>query len=418
MSCNGQSTSTREGYHSFRNDEAGAIVPTNFIGSESGGIELNKTTVYSTSKRNDRALNGQAVPGQEQIGGTVEYSYDSNESLTWLYGVLGTIASTDVSSLTDGSVFSHVIDTALCLPTFSYEEGIGRITDTTNNLQNYLVKRTHGAVVNSTTLTIDGDKVMISGEFVGEGQIVLSEVKSDVTAGTGVVISLSTVSGYVVGESVNIYDTTPQNEVAVITAIDTAARTITCDVVNTYLLANKPKVELVAQTPSYSVNQELFASGHATVRFGSDLTEAETAEVGCIRGFTLNIGNEVEETSCLGSFSASAGGVVPKGRSVTAEFTRNFKNKSDMDKYIRAEEFSMIIEIDNNHVVSTTDTNSATHKVIIRLPKVSINTMPLGTDNNGINEYTASVTATVDSTTGYDIQVEAVNGTAGTYYTA
>jgi len=418
MPCNGQPTSTREGYHAFRNDEAGAVVPNQFIRSESGSIELNKTTNYSNSKQNDRALNIQAVPGQEEISGTVEYSYDSNESPFALYGVLGAIASVDISSATDSSVFEHTISPDLCLPTFAYEESIGRITDTTNDLQNYLTKRTHGAVVNSIDLKIDGDRVMLDAEMIGKGQIVLSSILADIAAGAGVVIPVQNVEGFVVGETINLYDQTPQSETTTITAIDTTARTITATIVNSYDLADCPKVELVTQTPSYSIVQELFATGNALVRFGSDLAEAATADAGCIRGFSLKVNNDVEQTACLGSFSAAAGGVVPKARTVEAEFTRNFLNKADMDKYIQAKSFAMIIEIDNNHIVSPTDTNNQTHRLEIRLPKVNINSIPMTADNNGINEYTATVTAVPDAAAGYDIEMKAFNAKAGTYYTA
>lgn len=418
MACNGQPTSTREGYHAFRNDESGAVVPNQFIRSESGTIELNKTTNYSQSKQNDRAVNIQAVPGQEEISGSVEYSYDSNESPFALYGALGGITSVDVSSATDSSVFEHTIAPDLCLPSFSYEESVGRITDTTNDLQNYLTKRTHGAVVNSIDLKIDGDRVMLDTELVGKGQIVLSSLTGNAAAGSGVVVPVQNVEGFVVGETVNFYDETPQSETTTIDAIDTSARTITVDLVNSYDLDNCPKVELVTQTPSYSVIQELFATGNALVRFGTDLTAAASADAGCIRGFSLKVNNDVEQTACLGSFSAAAGGVVPKGRTVEAEFTRNFLNKGDMDKYIQAKSFAMIIEIDNNHVVSATDTNNQTHRLEIRLPKVNINSIPMGSDNNGINEYTASVTAVPDATAGYDIQFKAYNAKAGTYYTA
>lgn len=420
MSCNWNPTSTREGYHAIKNDASNdVVVPTNFVRSEDGSIDFNKTTNYAQSKQNDRAANIQAVPWQEDTEGTLNFSYDSNESVFLLYGVLGDISSADVSSATDGSVYDHTIEPDLCLPTFSYEEGIGRITDTSNNRQNVLIKRSYGATINSAKLTIADERAMIEANVVSKGQLIQADVLSDVSNGSSVVVSLNSIEGFVVGEDVNIYDDTPTNETATIDAISTTNKTITLDTLsNSYQIADNAKVELIPQTPSYSLAQQLFASGQATVQFGEDLTAAGSAAAGCIRDASISIDNQVEKKPCLGKFAAGAGGIVPKGRLVTVEFTRSFQNKEDMDKYIQARSFAMIITLDNEQVVSTTDTNDATHKLVLKLPKVTIDSMPITSENNGVYEYTVSATAVPDSTAWWDIQAIATNGKAGTYYTA
>lgn len=260
---------------------------------------------------------------------------------------------------------------------------------------------------------------MLETTWMAKGQFIQGKMLNDEAAGSSVVIELDRVKGLTTSDTVNIYDATPQNETDAIASLSLTAGTVTIATLgNSYTTANKAKVELIPQTPVYSADAQIPTAGQTLVRFGADITAAATADAGCIRSCTITIDNDPEAQACIGDFSAGAAGVTPKGRIVTLEFTRSFKNKEDMDKYIQAQNFAIYIETTNGARVNATDTNKLPYKAVIKIPKAAINGMPITRDNNGIYEYTCSVTALYDSVTGYDISAEVWNSLAGTTYTA
>lgn len=420
MACDWQPTSTRIGYHAIKAESTvwTAVKPTNFIRSESGWLEMDKTIDFANSKQNDRSQNIKAVPWQEDITWSIEYSLDANESPFMIYGALGSLSSADVSSWTDGSVYKHTIKDDNCLPSFTYEESVGRITDTSTNLQRYQIMRSIGTVFGNVSLSIEGGRVMLNTTPIAEDQLIQAIMKADAAAWSSVNISLDRVKGFTTSDTVNIYDDTPQNETDAVAAISTANKTVQIGTLgNSYTVANNGKVELTAQTPSYSLVQQLFASWHASIQFWADLTAAWSASSSCIRSTTLTIDNSLQALACMGSFWTWSGGVVPQGRTVSLEFTRSFINKTDADRYLQAREYAAIITIDNNKIVSATDTGQLPYKVVIKIPRMVLTNKPMVLDNNGVYEYTATCEAMPDSSAGYQVQFEVWNAKAGTYYT-
>jgi len=394
-----------------------AVKPTHTLRAESGSIEMKKEIVMSKSAQNDRAGNKKALMGAEDVQGLVNYEFDFNEIVYFLYGAIGALTTTNVGTV--GAVYKHAITPANCLPSFTYEEAIGRVTDTANNLQNILVKRSYGVIVGKFVLRIEGGIVMAEVTFMAKGQFIQAKVQADVSAGSSVVITLDRAKGLTTDDTVNIYDTTPANETDAIASMSEVNKTITIATLgNSYQVADDAKVELTAQTPVYSEDPQIPTGAQSLVRFGADITAAATAEAGCIRSAILTIDNDPEMQECLGDYSKGAGGVVPKARTVTFEFTRSFKNKSDLDKYLQAKEFAIYLELSNGVRVNATDTGALKYKTVFKMPKCVINGMPIARDNNGIYEYTASVTALLDSTEGYDISSDTWNKLAGTAYTA
>ena len=56
---------------------------------ESGSIEMKKEIVMSKSAQNDRAGNKKALMGAEDVQGPVNYEFDFNEIVYFLYGAIG-----------------------------------------------------------------------------------------------------------------------------------------------------------------------------------------------------------------------------------------------------------------------------------------------------------------------------------------
>ena len=260
---------------------------------------------------------------------------------------------------------------------------------------------------------------MAEAQWMGKGQFIQGKLRSDASAGSNVVLSVDRVKGLTTDDTVNTYDTTPTNEIDAIAAISQTARTITIATLgNSYQVADDAKIELVPQTPVYSDEPQLVTGSQVFVRFGDDIDEAETADAGCVRSATLVIDNEPEPQECLGDYSKSAGGVTAKGRTVTFEFTRSFKNKLDLDRYLQAKEFAIWIEMTNDVRVNASDTNLLKYKSVKKLPKCVVTGMPIGRDNNGIYEYTCAVAALLDDTEGFDIACDVWNKNAVSVYNA
>lgn len=93
------------------------------------------------------------VKTTESSEASYNFDLDPNDAVHFLRAALGSMVSSDISSLTDASVFEHVLNMANTLPALSIEQGKGNLTDTTNNRQNYQVDRAFGAMVDSFVLS-------------------------------------------------------------------------------------------------------------------------------------------------------------------------------------------------------------------------------------------------------------------------
>lgn len=119
---------------------------------------------------------------------------------------------------------------------------------------------------------------------------------SDATAGASVDVALASVEGLTTDDTVNIYDKTPQSETDAIAAISTTNKTIQIATLgNSYTVANKAKVELVAQTPSYSTQAKIASFTHASFKFGADLTAAASASETNVENWEISFENNLEE---------------------------------------------------------------------------------------------------------------------------
>ncbi len=412
--------STREGYLAVKKETtvSTAVKPAHFLRYKDGDVAYNQEIIANNPIQNNRfnALN--PVKGKVTTDGSYNVDLDVNECVYFLYMVLGAIASNDISSGTDGSVYKHDLTLANALPALTIEQGKGNLSDTSNNRQNYQVDRAFGVLVDSINLAGSDGLINMAVNLKAHGVFQKANMIADATAGASVDIELDTVEGLTTDDTVNIYDNTPQNEDDPIAAIS-GSPTNTIQIAtlgNSYTVAKEGKVELTPQTPSYSDSAKVLSFIHASFQFGSDLTDAASNAEENVENWEFSYENNLEER--YGSLRASPSVIAPKGASAKLKFTKYFENVQDRDRYLNQTKQACILTITNNEIVSATDTNNAKYTVQIKMSDVRFtkHEMPTGTDE--LYAVTAEAECYYDSSDGQAIKIEVTNGKVGTTYTA
>jgi len=411
--------STRLSYLSIIKEAtiATAVQPDNFIRFKDGDAQFNQEVIENNPIQSNRHVGIQPVLGKVDTGGQYSLDLDYNECVFFLYGAMGTIASADISSLTDASVFRHTITTANSLPGFTMEQGKGNLTDTSNNRQNYSVERAFGVLVNTLTLSANDGIVGLALTTIAHGLFLKSDLVADAGAGSTVDLELESVEGLTTSDTVNIFDETPQSETDAVAAIDTSAKTIEIATLgNSYTIANNAKVELVPQTPVYSLDPNVAVFHHAAFQFGATIAAAGSADEENVEDWEFGINNNLEQR--YGSLRATPSHIGEKGLQFTFNFKKFFENVTDRDRYLRQVRRAMIITLDSGVIVSATDTNDATYKVIIEVSDLRLTSynLPTGTDDLYVVEFTAI--PFYDTGDGRAVRIKVENENAGTVYTA
>lgn len=412
--------STREGYLSIKKEtNAGvAVKPTHPLRFQDGDMLLIRETIKNSPIQNNRAKNISASKGKINSEGSYNVVVDPNEIVYWLHGALGGLSSADISSETDASVYRHTINAANDLPSYSIEQGKGNLDDTTNNRQNYEVSRAFGAVVDMLKLSASDGDIMAEVSLKSQGIFQKASLIRDAAAGSSVAINVDTAEGLVAtDDTVNISDLTPQNESDAIASLSTVANTITiASLANTYTVANRAKIELQPQTPSYSTAQRPFTFHMSKFQFGDDLTEAASATETNVEDWELTYNNNIQER--YGSKRASPSVVAPTGYEADMSFTMYFESVQERDWYLDLTQRALIITITDNVIVSATDTAQVPFSIIVKIPDFRFTAYELPTAND--DHYAAKIegSAFYDASAGYKIRIEVVNGKAGTVYTA
>lgn len=204
------------------------------------------------------------------------------------------MTTTDIGS-TAGAVFRHAITVANSLPSLTIEQLKGDQTDTSNNRQNYMVDRAFGVMVDELTIQGSDGILNLAVKLKAQGIFQKAALLSNAASGSGVVMSVATAEGLFVGDSLNIFDKTPQNEVVSVTARSISARTVTATLTQAHTVANEAKIELVPQVVSYSTPAKVATFTHARFQFGADLTDAATANLENVENWELTFKNGLEE---------------------------------------------------------------------------------------------------------------------------
>jgi len=360
-----------------------------------------------------KALN--AVKGKATAEGTFNVDLDANECVHFLAPALGGLATTDVSSNT--AAYRHDITVANTLPSFSLEQGKGNLTDSSENNQKFVVERWFGVLVNSFTISGSDGILNLAVNLKAHGLLMKRSLIADVTSGSTKTLYLESAEGFVATDNVTTYDATPQSEMDALSAISLTAKTVTiAALANSYTVANKAKVELQPQSPSYSTPAKVFSFTHARFQFGADLSAAASASLENIEDWELNHENNLEER--FGSLRETPSVIAPKGAKCTFKYTKYFETSAERDRYLNQEKKAAILTITNNEVISSGDTNLSKYTIVVQMSDVRFTSyeMPTGTDEL----YAASVEAECyyDTSDGQAIQIKVTNSKAGTEYTA
>jgi len=122
--------STRQGYLAVGKEATAglAIKPTKFVRFKEGDVKYGLEVIKNNPIQNNRRNAINAVPGKVDTSGSYKIDVDPTEIVHFLSPMLGSLATADISSLTDASVFEHTIDHANSVQSLSIEQGKGDIS--------------------------------------------------------------------------------------------------------------------------------------------------------------------------------------------------------------------------------------------------------------------------------------------------
>lgn len=222
-----------------------------------------------------------------------------------------------------------------------------------------------------------------------------------------------TVKGLVAWDEVKFYEkTTWTTEDVVVTYVDSsndvvAFASVTSDL---FTVDNDARISLVPKTvtPNETI---LFTTEQFRVRLGDTISEARTADP--INIWTLTIENnrnaEVKNQT-------ENNVVAPTGYEGKISFTRLFENVEVRDEFRQRKPQAMVVEIANDKIISSTDTNNQVYKIQIEIPKMIYETHELPLSANALMEETAGGVIMHDKDEGYSIRYIVRNDKDDTYY--
>ena len=398
---------------------ATAVAPTHPLRFNEGDLILEQENIEIESVQNNAFPTGM-VTGMHKASAEFTTDLDANECVHVIAGTLGTItSSTDVSSGTDSTVFSHQIDYAATPPWFSIEQARGSLSDTSNNRLGYEVRRAFGAVMDSFTIKGgNSGKLEFSWKAQALGIFHRAKVLKDAAAGSSVAIQVDSVEGLVATtDSVNIYDDTPQNEVDAIASLSSTNKTVTIATLgNSYTVANNAMLYLEPQSPSYSVAEQVFTNADVEFRESTTASAAASASEGNLENWELTFMNNLDARA--GSLRRGPYVVAPTKRGVSLKYTKYFESRMDADRYFNATQRGMEIIIHSPVIISATDTAAKRYKITIALSDVRIKSHKMATSYGELYAYDVEAICLYKSADSRAIRITVVNGSAGTVYTA
>lgn len=390
--------SSRLGYLAVKKEAtvATAVKPNNFIRFKEGDVKYNQEIIENNPIQNNRWNAITAVPGKVTTDGSYKLDLDAKEFGYFLMATLGSYA---VSTLTSG-VYKHTFNTANSLPALTLEQAKWNLAG-----QDHEVDRAFGVLVDSIEITGSDGIIESTVNLKAHGVFKKRNLIADATAGTGATVSLEDTEGLVVTDAITVKDTANSENTAVATIVD--GFDITADLANSYTTANKAKVELVPQTPSFSAAQKVFSFIHATFKFGTNLTTAAAAAEENVENWTFTYSNQLEERFWSKRKTPSV--IAPKGAMGTLKYTKYFENKEDRDRYMDQTRQACILTLDLGEKIAASAYN---YKLELKMSDLRFTSydMPTGTDDLYIVEVEASLF--YDSTDGKAIEITLENDVA------
>lgn len=393
--------STRLGYLAVKKETTrGTVVkPTNFIRFKDGSISYDQEIIENNPIQNVRwnALN--AVPGKIATDGSYSLDADMRDIGYFLMTGLGTYAPTSLGS----GAYRHTFNTANKLPSLSLEQLQGDSTGADN-----VVTRAFGVLVDKIEMSGSDGIVSFSADVKATGVFLKSNLVATAAIGAPSTIDIQSSEGLVVGDLIAVAETSGalSTENTTIVAV-TDDDTITANLAAAKTLANAPKVELRAQTPSYTKPPLVASFIHAAFQFGTNLTTAASAVEENVENWTFTYMNNLEER--YGSLRATPSVIAEKGVGATLKYAKYFETRIDRDRYMDQTRRACILTLTLPDLVgSSTNKTSLTFKMSdLRFTGYKMDT---GSDDVYVAEIEASLF--YDQTDGKAIQVELVNDIA------
>ena len=350
---------------------------------------------------------------------SVKFDLDFNDVVWLLYMVMWSISSsTDISSGTDWSVYQHTVVLANELPSFTVEQCKGDTADTADNSQRYIVDRAFWVKGDSFTISgEDGDVIGIETMMKALWIFDIAELRSDADAWSSVDISVNTVEWITTDDSVYIYDDTPQGESDAVAAVSPTNKTVQIATLgNSYTIANNAKIELAPQTPSYGTDPQHASLFDCKFQFADAIGSTGAAAETNVDSRELSYNNNLNARKW--TKRPGAGRVDAQRSTAQLTFKKVFETKAERDKFLSTAKRALKLTIDSGVIISATDTNEATYKVVFNMANIRYDAFPIATGNDAIYEIEATCEVLYDSSAGYAIQAVVDNANAWTVYTS
>lgn len=170
----------------------------------------------------------------------------------------------------------------------------------------------------------------------------------------------------------------------------------------------KCTVELIGQYSTSDTFTESFAQAtefayhQYTAKFGTSLTNADGASATPLKGFTLNINNNVllDEAFLSGSADITDGNLVFGRLEVTGSYTLHFSDTTELAKYQANTKNAMVVEF----IGAVVGGGSTTEKLSFRLGKLILTKPPVEYNLDGLLTLTQEFTVEYDAT---DLEISA-----------
>lgn len=397
--------STRLGYLAIKKEatRAVAVKPTNFVRFKEGAISYNQELIENNPIQNVRWNAISPVAGKISTDGSFSLDGDVRDIGYFLMAALGTYAPSTVTT----GVYKHTYNTANKLPSLSVEHLQGDSTGSDN-----VVYRAFGVMVDKFEISGSDGIIGFKADVKAHGVFHKTNLKATGAIGSPSTIDVNSTEGLVIGDLITVAETsgTLSSENTVVVAV-TDGDTFTANLAATKLLANAPKVELRAQTPSFSASPEVFSFLHASFQFGTNLTTAASAAEENVENWTFTYMNNLEER--YGSLRATPSKIAEKGAAATLKYSKYFETRTDRDRYLDLTRNAGIITLQLTKLIGAT---VYPFSLVIKLSDCRFNSYKMDTGSDDV--YVAEMEASVfyDQTDGKAVQIELQNDIAD--YTA
>lgn len=395
---------------------ATAVKPSHFLRFKDGDLKYTQEIIANNPIQNNRRNALNAVPWKITTEWTFNFDLDFNESVHWIAAALWWLSTSDIWS-TATQVRRHTMTVANSLPSLSVEQLKGDGTDTASHRQKYEILRWFGVLVDNFKLSAADWIVNLEVWLKAHGVFASAFLINDVASWSSKDLYLDTVEWLTTSDTVNVYDQTPQSESDAIAAISTTNKTIQIATLwNSYTVANKAKVELVPQTPSYWTSAQVASFTHAKFQFAPVLADCSAAAEVNIEDREFEYMNNLEER--FGSLRSSPSVVAPKWNGAKLKFTQYFETIAARDKFLQITKTACLLTISNDKKVGAADTNLFKYQLQIEMNDLRFTTydMPTGTDE--LYAVTVESDLFYDDTDAQSVRILAQNAKAWTEYTA